>query len=87
MFGLYGATRTDELVKLKINDVQKQGNIFVVDLHDTKTTDRSFVIKGPYVKIVEKYIDVRPEHANTDRFFLLIIAILNAPLNRLVLIR
>lgn len=59
----------DELVKLKVNDVQKPGDIFVVDLPDTKTTERLFVIKGPFVEIVQKYINIRPPHTTTDRFF------------------
>lgn len=70
IFGLYGATRTDELPKILLEHIEKQGELFLVNLPETKTEPRSFVIKGPLIKIIEKYMNLRPANATTNRFFL-----------------
>lgn len=71
VFGIYGATRTCELVNLRMTDVQPKGDIFVVKIPASKTdVDRTFNIEGFYVNIVRKYRDLRPEKTPHDRFFI-----------------
>lgn len=66
--------RTDELCKLTTKDIQKEGNILLVNIpEDNKTqVDRSFTIsKKKSLGIIEKYSKLRPKSAeNNDRFFL-----------------
>lgn len=67
-----GACRSNELLQITINDIQKHSdNLLLIVLTDTKTKiDRTFVIRQEYVKIVEKYQALRPTNTKTDRFFL-----------------
>jgi integrase len=76
VFGLYGACRRDELLKLTVDDVEDHEKYILVKLHDTKTyTSRSFIIPdaqeslNPY-DIYKKYVKLRPHHVASRRFFL-----------------
>ncbi|KAK2585875.1 hypothetical protein KPH14_010467 [Odynerus spinipes] len=70
IFGISGACRSNELVNVKLKDVKKEGNLLVVNLPDTKTKrPRTFVITEEFAKVVQKYSDLRPQNASTDRFF------------------
>lgn len=64
--------RCDELMKLRTNDLQKEGSLIVVEIVDTKTNvPRRFVIdKLELVDLVEKYQRLRPPAMKSDRFFL-----------------
>lgn len=69
IFGIFGALRSDELVKVK--HVKKQGEIYHVIVPVTKNMKpRSFTITGEFCKYVEKYSKLRPKLATEDRFFL-----------------
>lgn len=73
VFGLCGATRCSELKNLKIDDVEKQGDLYYVSIHVTKTkVEKSFVIIKQFVPIVEKYISLRrPEITEYSKNFFL----------------
>lgn len=73
MFGILGATRTDELVNLRVQDVIiREDNTMMVNILKTKTeAPRSFTISDRYyLDIVRQYMNLRPSHTLTDRFFL-----------------
>lgn len=71
VFGLYGACRRDELLKLTVDDIEDHEKYVLVKLQDT----RSFIIPdaheslNPY-DIYQKYAKLRPRHVETRRFFL-----------------
>lgn len=76
VFGLYGACRRDELLRLLISDIEDHGKYILVQLRDTKThSARSFVVPdsngdvNPYA-IYKKYAGLRPKKISTQRFFL-----------------
>ncbi|RVE50095.1 hypothetical protein evm_005301 [Chilo suppressalis] len=72
IIGINGACRSNELLNLTVNAIEKHSDeLLLVNLPNTKTNiDRSFVIRDEYVKIVEKYKALRPDNTKTDRFFL-----------------
>jgi len=69
--GISGACRCDELVKMKIGDINFLKNRIVIVIPDTKThRPRSFLITKPdWIKIVNQYNDLRI-NINNERFFL-----------------
>lgn len=77
IFGLYGACRRDELLKLTVDDVEDHKKYMLVSLQQTKTyTPRSFVIPdtasssiNPYA-IYCTYAGLRPRNIGTRRLFL-----------------
>ena len=72
MLGLYGGIRCDELVKLRVNDLKKEGNLILINVLETKTkVPRKFVIMKPeFITLIEKYQRLRlPNMTSTDRFF------------------
>lgn len=71
IFGINGACRGNELVNIKIGDIERHSDeLLLINLPDTKSKrERSFVIRGEYAKIVKKYQDLRPSNINTNRFF------------------
>ncbi|KAK9732029.1 hypothetical protein QE152_g13185 [Popillia japonica] len=75
IFGVHGATRSDELHKLKVSDVDDRKSVMVVSLFDTKTKqDRSFCITDKecgisFLEIVRKYITLRPKNVHHNKFF------------------
>ncbi|XP_051174802.1 uncharacterized protein LOC127290344 [Leptopilina boulardi] len=71
IFRVFGALRSDELVKVRVVDVKRQGEIFHVNVPVTKTMiPRSFVISDEFCRYVEKYSNLRPKTVSNDRFFL-----------------
>lgn len=72
IFGIHGACRGNELLKITVDDVKKYSDdLLLVNLTDTKTKiDRSFIIRGQYKQIVEKYQSLRPSHMTSNRFFI-----------------
>lgn len=69
IFGVTGACRGGEFVKIQAKDVEVQGNLIIVRIPKTKTdVPRSFAIEGELARIVKKYIELRPPTAK-DRFF------------------
>ena len=70
IFGFLGALRCIELTNLKLECVEKHGDIFLVKIPSTKNyTGKSFTISKPYFDIVDKYLKLRPEHCDHNRFF------------------
>lgn len=74
IFGLFGATRCDELYNLSVNDVRSEGNVLVVTINQTKTyKSRMFTVvpEGTvnHVDIVMKYRNLRPQHTPHNSFF------------------
>ncbi|XP_028132030.2 uncharacterized protein LOC126892541 [Diabrotica virgifera virgifera] len=68
IFGISGACRCDELVKMVTKDVEDKGSILIVNIPNTKTNmQRTFVINassgnGPNdIEIYRKYISLRPK--------------------------
>lgn len=76
IFGLYGACRRDELLKLTVDDIEDHEKYVLVKLQDTKThTPRSFVIPDASqslnsYEIYQKYAKLRPCNVGVKRFFL-----------------
>lgn len=71
VFGLSGASRCDELVNLIFDNVSEINGEYIVRIPDSKTRiPKMHVICGPtMIDIVRKYIQLRPAHTKTDRFF------------------
>lgn len=71
IFGIFGATRGDELTKVCVEHLVKQGDIYVVKIPDTKTKQpRSFVLEGENATYVNNYLKLRPMDISTNRFFI-----------------
>lgn len=71
IFGLYGATRAEELTKVEIGHVKEEGTVFVVDIPETKTDiTRKFTVEQEYGEYLKKYRRLRPEKTTTTRFFI-----------------
>lgn len=75
IFGVHGATRSNELHKLGVSNVDDRKSVIVVSLFDTKTKqDRSFCITDKecevsFLEIVRKYIALRPKNVPHNKFF------------------
>lgn len=75
IFGVHGATRSDELYKLEVFNVDDRKSVIIVSLSDTKTKqDRSFCITDKksgvsFLEIVRKYIALRPKNVPHSKFF------------------
>ncbi|XP_039307828.1 uncharacterized protein LOC120358251 [Solenopsis invicta] len=71
IFGICGALRCDELTKLKIQDVENNGNKYLVSIHESKNDmPRQFIIGDLFYKKVTQYMSLRPKDQFTDRFFI-----------------
>lgn len=71
IFLISGITRTDDLVKVGVNDVVEQGSVFLIKITEKKTNSiRSFTVESEYASCVRKYIELRPSYVTHDRFFL-----------------
>lgn len=71
VLGVAGACRRVEMEKLTVENVQKQGDIILVKIMNTKNRiDRKFTVDGNFLNIVERYINLRPKDISTDRFFI-----------------
>lgn len=72
IFGLYGACRRSELLKLTIDDIEDHEKYVLIHLQDTK---RSFIIPdsslsfNPYA-IYKRYAKLRPRNIENRRFFI-----------------
>jgi len=70
IFSICATLRTDELTKITVNDIEKQGNLLLVKIRDSKNHDsRSFVIMGSLVDVVKRYWAMRPPTMVNTRFF------------------
>ncbi|KAJ8912123.1 hypothetical protein NQ315_013212, partial [Exocentrus adspersus] len=71
IIAISGACRSDELLKMKVTDINILEEKIAIEIPDTKTyRSRSFIIIEPiWVKLVQKYIDLRKSIEN-QRLFL-----------------
>lgn len=70
IFGVYGAMRSNEFVKLRVVDVIEKDDIFVIQVMENKTRiDRSFIVQNEYAEYVRRYRELRKPGTDTDRFF------------------
>lgn len=75
-FGIFGASRRDDLLGISTNDVKDCSTFFTVFLRDGKThTSRSFTITDddcPYqpCELVRKYLSLRPPQMKSNRLFI-----------------
>lgn len=59
------------MANVKTSDIKHQGELVVVKIPNTKTKiSRMFTIEAEFAKVIEEYESLRPQNANTDRFFL-----------------
>lgn len=71
IFGIYGATRADEITKIELKDVTEQGSLFIIKILETKTKIiRTFIVEEEYAEFVRKYRNLRPLNTSTSRFFI-----------------
>lgn len=71
IFGISGACRGIELANITVNDVKTDTLLQAINLPDTKNKrERTFVVKGDYLKIVKNYQALRPQNVSTNKFFL-----------------
>jgi integrase len=76
IFGIAGACRREEFLKMSTKDIEDTGSILVVKIPDTKTNKpRTFVIDGRdhdiknMVEIYRRYVSLRPSHTKHERLF------------------
>lgn len=72
LFGVAGACRCDEMVKMKTTDIEDKGNILIVNIPDSKTRKvRTFTVIGEdNLNIYRRYTALRPKDFVENRFFL-----------------
>ena len=70
LFGISGACRCDELVKMKVQDIEDHGSIIYVKIPDSKTSaKRSFtIVNDNWLQLYRKYIGLRPDNMSENRF-------------------
>ena len=69
--GVCGCCRGDEIDRMKIQDIEKRGELLLVRVPDTKTgVSRAFTMSQEFVPYVNKYAALRPSHATAKNFFL-----------------
>lgn len=71
ILGVSGATKSNELVNLTIENVQRFGNVILVKIPDANKmhVPKTFTIEGEFADVVRRYIDLRPLKTSTNRFF------------------
>ncbi|CAH1381986.1 unnamed protein product, partial [Tenebrio molitor] len=76
IIGIAGACRKDELTNLLLENVKDEGQVFLVQISNTKTKiSREFFVtcggieRNNMVEIIRKYLKLRPQHTDHGRFF------------------
>ncbi|KAJ8975624.1 hypothetical protein NQ317_005737 [Molorchus minor] len=70
IFGVSGACRMDELVRMTLQDVEDIQSKLVTSILDSKTKKpRSFAVNQMYLNVYRKYVELRPENINSVFFF------------------
>lgn len=72
--GVFGALRRDELVKMKIDDIEDKGSVLIVKIPETKTgQSKGFSVieetELGALKLLRDYIKLRPPGLKERRFF------------------
>lgn len=75
IMGIFGALRREELVNMTVDDIEDKGACLLVKIPVTKTvSSKGFTIveedKVGALKLVKKYISLRPKGIKERRFFL-----------------
>ena len=69
--GMAGGCRSDELVHMRVEHLEKQGNLIVVHIPKTKTyIKRQFTVDNEFRKYIHKYMALRPADLPDGRLFL-----------------
>jgi len=70
LFGVFGAMRSSEFIKLRETDVIEKDDIFLINVMQTKTrVDRSFTVQNEFADFVRRYKALRKPGTPPDRFF------------------
>lgn len=70
IFGVYGAQRIDELVKIETHHVTDHKDILFVRIPKTKTkVEKSLTIHGKHYDIAKRYLELRPSTVPHKRLF------------------
>lgn len=72
IFGISGACRRDELVKMAVENVNDKGSVLIINIPASKTDKpRVFTITNPeYIEVYRRYVALRPLYSDTSRLFL-----------------
>lgn len=70
ILGICGRLKTEELTNIRVKDIQKHGDLYLVHVARTKKNNlRSFTVGGKFCAVVEKYASLRSERSIDPRFF------------------
>lgn len=71
VMGVCGGLSRDEIYNLRLSDLDERGDILIVKSFNLKEKrERMFAVTGDYFELYKKYAKLRPEEADTDRFFM-----------------
>lgn len=72
ILGVLGACRGTELCDMAVADFEDlEKKLLKITIPTTKTNiSRTFTVEGEYYEIIKKYASLRPENAESSRFFL-----------------
>ncbi|KAK4882152.1 hypothetical protein RN001_005471 [Aquatica leii] len=75
IFGVAGAMRSDELIKLETNNVKDLNSKFLISINTSKTEiNRLFIVvdneEKTILNLIRQYISLRPAHTPHKRFFI-----------------
>lgn len=71
IFGVSGAYSTKKLVNIMTEHVKAYDDLILVTIPRTDTTPQgTFTITGTFFKLVQRYVELRPDNVTTNRFFL-----------------
>lgn len=71
IFAFSGTLRCNEMVNLKFSEVHDKGDIFYVEINNSKNyVVRRFVIDSEFYHRMKNYINLRPTGTSSNRFFL-----------------
>lgn len=71
IMGIMGACRANEMHAMSIEDFQDLGSAMLVTIPNrTKIGGRQFTITGHFYELCKKYVDLRPNNATSNSFFL-----------------
>ncbi|KAK4882707.1 hypothetical protein RN001_006026 [Aquatica leii] len=75
IFGVVGAMRSDELIKLETDNVQDLNSKFLISINTSKTKiNRLFTVvdneEKTILNLIRQYISLRPAHTPHKRFFI-----------------
>ncbi|XP_058797985.1 shootin-1-like isoform X1 [Phymastichus coffea] len=72
IFGIMGCCRVDEITKIRVSDIKKEGQVLIVNIPKENAKNnkpRKFTIYADMSAIVKKYLNLRSKGTPTDRVF------------------